>query len=233
MKKIILLLIFTTLLHSCSSDSSSSSNNNGNNNGGNNGNSFTNSMDYEFTITINGEVHKVKGNTTNGIPKGTVFTGTNYINNQCEIISAGVQKIVYLKINDLTTSNYISGQNMECQITLPNLLLGINEAQVLFNGSYFDSVSTSLGAYSQGSGISFYWFQSISGPSNSTFSRKIPITITDLGTTSSNTNNPGYIYNFGQTVKGNYSGTIYLSSNLTNYNIPVQISIDFKALRNY
>ena len=227
MKKLILLLTIITLSFSCSSDSNSSNNNNNN--------SFTNSMDYEFTITINGEVHKVKGNTTNGIPKGTVFTGTTYINNQCEIISAGVQKIVYLKLNDLTTSNYISGQNMECQITLPNLLLGINEAQVLFNGSYFDSVSTSLGAYSPGSGISFYWFQSISGPSNSTFSRKIPITITDLGTTSSNPNNPGYIYNFGQTVKGNYSGTIYLSSNsgFTNFNIPIQISIDFKALRMY
>jgi hypothetical protein len=225
MKKIILLLSFVTLLYNCSSDSENSSNNNGN--------SFTNSMDYEFTITINGEVHKVKGNTTNGIPKGTLITGTPYINNQCEIINSGVQKVVYLKINDLTTPNYISGQNMECQIILPNLLLGINEAQVQFYGTYFDSVCTSLGAYSPGSGIGFYYFQTINGPSNSTFQRKIPITITDLGTTSSNPNNPGYMYNFGQTVKGHYSGTIYLTSNLTNYNIPVQISIDFKALRNY
>jgi hypothetical protein len=228
MKKTILFLTILSLLFSCSSDSNNSSNNNGN--------SFTNSMDYEFTITVNGDIHKIKGNTTDGIPKGTVITGTHYINNQCEIISSGVQKIVYLKINDITTPNYISGQNMECQITLPNLLLGINEAQVLFNGSYFDSVCTSLGAYSPGSGISFYSFQSTSGTSNSNFQRKIPITISDLGTTSSNPNNPGYIYNFGQTVKGYYSGTIYLSSNnsaLTNYNIPVQISIDFKALRTY
>lgn len=228
MKKLILFLSVIALSYSCSSDSNNSSNNNGN--------SFTNSMDYEFTITVNGDIHKVKGNTTDGIPKGTVITGTPYVNNQCEIISSGVQKIVYLKINDLTTPNYISGQNMECQITLPNLLLGINEAQVLFNGSYFDSVCTSLGAYSPGSGIGFNSFQSISGPYNNTLQRKIPITITDLGTTSSNPNNPGYMYNFGQTVKGHYSGTIYLSPNnsaLTNYNIPVQISIDFKALRNY
>jgi hypothetical protein len=191
-------------------------------------------MDYEFTITINGEVHKVKGNTTDGIPKGSVFTGTHYINNQCEIFNSGVQKIVYLKINDLTTPNYISGQNMECQITLPNLLLGINEAQVQFMGSYFDSVASNLGAYSPGSGAGFSLFQSVSGPYNNNI-RKIPITITDLGTTSTNPNNHAYIYNFGQTVKGNYSGTIYLSSNsgLNNFNIPVQLSIDFKALRMY
>jgi hypothetical protein len=225
MKKFILLLSFVALLYNCSSDSENSSNNNGN--------SFTNSMDYEFTISINGEVHKVKGNTTDGIPKGSVITGTHSINNQCEIINGGVQKVVYLKINDLTTPNYISGQNMECQIILPNLLLGINEAQVQFNGGYFDTIASNLGAYSLGLGTSFLYFQSISGPSNSTFQRKIPITITDLGTTSSNPNNHAYTYNFGQTVKGNYSGTIYLSSNLTNYNIPVQLSIDFKALRNY
>ena len=54
MKKLILFLAVTTILFSCSSDSNSSNNNNNN--------SFTNSMDYEFTITINGEVHKIKGN---------------------------------------------------------------------------------------------------------------------------------------------------------------------------
>ncbi|WP_353088886.1 hypothetical protein [Flavobacterium sp.] len=230
MKKLILLLSVFTLSYSCSSDSNNSSNNNGN--------SFTNSMDYEFTITINGEVHKVKGNTTNGIPKGVVQSIGNLINNECQVLQSGGQKVVILKINDVTATNYISGQNLECQIILPNLLLGVNEAQVLFNGSYFDSVCTSLGAYSPGSGIGFSYFQSISGPFNSTLQRKIPITITDLGTTSTNHSlwSPTTPYNFGQTLKGNYSGTIYLSSNnsaLTNYNIPVQISIDFKALRMY
>jgi hypothetical protein len=195
-------------------------------------------MDYEFTITINGEVHKVKGNTTNGIPKGMVQSLTNYINNQCEVFQNGVQKVVYLKINDITAPNYISGQNLECQIHLPNLLLGTNEATIYFSGGYFDTIASNLGAYSFGSGSGFSYFQSISGPFNSSLQKKIPITITDLGTTSTNPTlwSPTTPYNFGQTVKGNYSGTIYLSSNnsaLTNYNIPVQISIDFKALRMY
>lgn len=230
MKKFILLLSFVALLYNCSSDSENSSNNNGN--------SFTNSMDYEFTISINGEVHKVKGNTTNGIPKGYIQSLTNYINNQCEVLQGtGTTKIIFLKINDITAPNYMSGQNLECQIILPNLLLGINEAQVQFNGGYFDTIASNLGAYSPGSGVGFSYFQSISGPYNSTFQRKIPITITDLGTTSTNPNlwSPTTPLNFGQTVKGNYSGTIYLSSNplVTNFNIPVQISIDFKALRMY
>lgn len=227
MKKLIFFITFVALSYSCTSSDSSSSNNNGN--------SFTNSMDYEFTISINGEVHKVKGNTTNGIPKGMVQSLTNYINNQCEIFSSSVQKIVYLKINDVTAPNYISGQNLECQILLPNLLLGTNEATILFSGGYFDTIASNLGAYSPGSGGGFSLFQSMSGPSNNNFFRKIPITITDLGTTSTNPNmwSPTTPFNFGQTVKGNYSGTIYLSSNLTNYNIPVQISIDFKALRMY
>ena len=229
MKKTLLFLTIVSLLFSCSSDNNNSSNNNGN--------SFSNSMDYEFTITINGEIHKVKGNTTNGIPKGTVQSLTNYINNQCEVLQSGGQKIVMLKINDVTATNYISGQNLECQILLPNLLLGTNEATILFSGGYFDTIASNLGAYSPGSGGGFSLFQSISGPYNSTLSRKIPITINDLGTTSTNPNmwSPTTPLNFGQTLKGNYSGIIYLSSNsgLTNFNIPVQISIDFKALRMY
>ncbi|MBP9847879.1 MAG: hypothetical protein KBC58_00415 [Flavobacterium sp.] len=229
MKKLILFLSVITLSYSCSSDDSNSSNSS---------NSFSNSMDYEFTITINGEVHKVKGNTTDGIPKGMVQSLTNYINNQCEVLQSGGQKVVILKINDVTAPNYISGQNLECQILLPNLLLGTNEATILFSGGYFDTIASNLGAYSSpGSGTGFSYFQSISGPFNSTLSRKIPITINDLGTTSTNPNmwSPTTPLNFGQTLKGNYSGTIYLSSNsgFTNFNIPVQLSIDFKALRMY
>lgn len=228
MKKIILLLTFTIFLFSCSKDDNSSSSNNNNNNNNTNGNAFTNSMDYEFTITINGEVHKVKGNTTNGIPKGMVLS--NWVNNQCEVINS-TSKFVMLKINDVTASNYITGQNLECMIALPNLLLGINQAQVSFSGAYFDTLSTTLGAYTIGYGLGFYNFQTVSGVYNSTVTNKLPITITDLGTTSTYILPP---YNFGKTLKGNYSGTIYLRNTSNgNFTIPVQLSIDFKALRMY
>ena len=231
MKKTLLFLTIVSLLFSCSSDNNNSDNNNGN--------SFTNSMDYEFTITINGEVHKVKGNTTNGIPKGYTQSLTNYINNECEIISipGQTQKILTLKINDVTASNYISGQNLECRITFPNLLMGTNQATVRFLGAYFDTVSSNLGAFNLGNGTGISGFQTINGISNSSILNIIPITITDLGTTSTNPNvwSPTTPFSFGETLKGNYSGTIYLpqNNNINSYNIPLQIRIDFKALRMY
>ncbi len=228
MKRIILLLTIASLLLSCNSDSN---NNPINNNPSNNGNSFTNSMDYEFTITINGEVHKVKGNTTNGIPYGIVSAGTHMINNQCIINDNSGQKFIYLQINDVTSPNYISGQNMLCGLYTDNLLMGSTLFSVTLSGSYFSNLFTSLGSINGGN------WQTVSGPADYNIARKLPITITDLGT---GTMNPQYplIYNFGETLKGHYSGTIYLSNHYSIggdliYDIPVQLSIDFKALRMY
>lgn len=223
MKKTFLFLTTLILLYSCSSDNNPSNTID---------NSFTNSMDYEFTININGQVHKVKGNTTNGIPKGQVQSAPlNYVNNQCEVIDNPLYKIIDLKINDVTAPNYISGQNVWCSIAISNLILGTTQGQVSFRGSYFDSLSTSLGGYANAGLLDF---QSTSGPYNPNLFMKLPITITDLGTTSLNHNNFSTMYNFGQTLKGQYSGTVYLRpSSISNFSIPVQISIDFKALRNY
>lgn len=226
MKKLVLLALASILL-SCS--------NNDNANSSNNGNSFTNSMDYEFTIKINGEVHKVKGNTTNGIPYGNAYSIVNQINNTCYAMNIGGSLMfASLGINDVTATNYISGQNLTCQIQLPNLLLGTNQATVNFSGGYFQTLATSLGSFFP----SFLSFQTTSGISNSATTNYLPINITDLGTSSTNSLGNGGSnynqYNFGQTLKGNYSGTIYLR-NTTNlqYTIPVQLSIDFKVLRRY
>ena len=220
MKKIILLISFTSLLFSCSNGGNASSNNN-------NPTSGTN-VDYEFTITINGQIHKIKGNTTNGVPSGVsdMYNTTN----QCQAINAGgLGPCVYLKINDVSAPNYISGQNLECRINLPNLLMGTNQAQVMFYGSYFDSLYT-------GSGYTpitnNYLFQTTNGTYNSSSANKLLINITDLGTNTTN------IYSaIGQTLKGNYSGTIYLKRSLSSgaqvCDIPVILSIDFKAIRNY
>ena len=188
-------------------------------------------MDYEFTITINGEVHKVKGNTTNGIPYGSTTNIQHLINNKCFAIIQGTSVISDLAINDVTAPNYMSGQNLECQISFPNLLLGSNQATVNLVGGYFQSLATSLGAISP-------YFQTVSGssPSSQTIN-KLPITITDLGSTSTNSvGNGGSNYNqyiFGQTLKGNYSGTIYLQGNNGQFTVPVELSLDFKALRRY
>ena len=225
MKKIVLLLTFSTLLFSCSNGGNASSNNN------NNGNSWNSSMDYEFTITFNGQVHKIKGNTTNGIPEGS--SNQMYTTNQCEAYNSGGYPIVILKINDVSAPNYISGQNLECRISLPNLLMGVNQAQILFIGTYFNSLYTSAG-YTNGTGI--YNFQTTNGTYNSSTANKLPINITDLGTNT--TSQSSYPFNLiGQTLKGNYSGTIYLERGLSSggyvCDIPVTLSIDFKAIRRY
>jgi hypothetical protein len=184
-------------------------------------------MDYEFTITINGEVHKVKGNTINGIPMGTINSGLHTINNNCY---AQTSSLLRLQINDVTASNFITGQNINCQISLPNLLLGSNQASVQFTGGYINSLTTNLGAVSN----AFIIFTQTSSNTDTNYG-KLPITITDLGTTS--TTSPGSSippYSFGETLKGNYNGTIYLSkSGSGGGKIPVQLSIDFKALRMY
>lgn len=214
MKKLV-LLAFASLLLSCSNDSNNSSSNNGN--------SFTNSMDYEFTIKVNGEVHKIKGNTTNGIPYGYAYSFLNQMNNSCYAMNGGVN----LVINDVTATNYVSGQNLTCQIELPNLLLGTNQATVKFIAAgYFQTLASNLGSPV----ISPYLlFQTTSGEQNDPL--ELVINITDLGKTS--TNPISTPYNFGQTLKGNYSGTVYLLNSNLEYTIPVQLSIDFKVLRRY
>jgi hypothetical protein len=223
MKKIYtLILVFTVgLFQGCSTNNDTSSG--------------SNSVDYEFTITINGEVHKVKGNSRDGIPNSGV--GYVAIQNKCVAsFSPNFGTSVQLGINDVTTPNYISGQNMQIVITLPNPLMGTNQATISFTGNYFDTLATSLGAYIY-SGFNTYSSTLVAvngGPTNTI----IPIAITDLGTPTTLVNN-GSTYSFGQTIKGNYSGTIYLKrcSNLGTsgagcyYDIPVQLSIDFKALR--
>jgi hypothetical protein len=211
MKKLILFITFITLSYSCSSSDSSSSNNNGN--------AFTNSIDYEFTITINGEIHKVKGNTNNIVPE--------FSNNICLAQNIG-QTVVTLSTNDVSASNYISGQNIRCQLDFFNLLLGTSQANVYLTSPYLNTLANNLGATSS-------TWSSAAGTQQTSPIQHLPFTITDLGTTSNLTTPP---QSFGATLKGNYSGTIYLSDHATVigsavYDIPVQLSIDFKALRKY
>jgi hypothetical protein len=216
MKKLINIITVLTigLFFSCSSDNDAISNNNG--------------IDYEFTITINGQVHKVKGNSKDGIP-------FSLYNNACWAqFASGLGAMVELDIHDVTKSNYISGQNLGITIILPNPLLGTNQATLSFTGDYFDTLATSLGS-------NYFGFMSVSSTlvtvNGASSNAKIPIIITDLGTPTTTKTPYDFLspYNFGQTIKGNYSGTIYLSRIVAGqgifYDIPVKLSIDFKAIR--
>lgn len=224
MKKLIFLFLFIPLLFSFSDNSNSS-------------NKFNNNSvlfrRYEFTITINGDVHKIKGNAVSGIPTGNGYFPGNPTQlqtpNKCIATNFGIEKAVSLEINDVTARNYESGQNMACEIALPNLLLGVNQANIILSGAYFESLSETLGSEN-------FNFQTVKGapipvkPGKLQFSGKLPITITELG--QAPMIDRMRFYSFGETLKGNYTGTIYLKNTKDgNFTIPVQLSIDFKAVR--
>ena len=108
-------------------------------------------------------------------------------------------------------------------------MLGSNQAMVNFNGGYFQTLATSLGA------LNFFFLTTSGALSNNQTINRIPISITDLGTGTIYPQTPPLpYYNFGQTLKGSYSGTVYLQNpNNGQFTIPVQLSIDFKAVRYY
>ncbi len=235
MKKIILLLTFTILLFSCSNndDNSSSSNTNGNTTNGN--------VNYYFKININGVEHKVQGNTSS-------FGGGNnqniYISNpnECRAMIGTTTGLLF-KIADITNPNYVSGQNLFMIVNIPNCRVGLNQATLTFLTSYaLDDFMSSLGKNSIGfvenSGLYCYGAYNCEGSEYTSYSNKITINITDMGTpTGANTINPSQnLFNYGKTFKGSYSGPVYFAKEFNNrdsfiMNIPMQFSMEFEAYR--
>ena len=206
MKFKLLLLSILTILSACNKSDS-------------NINPNAQNVDYEFTITINGLSHKIKGNTVNGIPFSI------YTPNQCYAMNSSS---VWLGIKDVSASNYISGQVMGCTITLPNLALGVNNATLRFDlGGYWNDLTESLGGFSP-----LYDLSTTSGVSLGSGSSNIPFNITDLGNAPTTYTYPSSGYNHTKTLKGNFNGILYMvSKNTFKYDIPINISIDFKAVR--
>jgi hypothetical protein len=206
MKKIkfkLLLLSFLTILSGCNKSDS-------------NINPNAQNVDYEFTITINGLSHKIKGNTVNGAPFAGVSVNTCY---------AYPPYGVWLAIKDVSASNYKSGKVLGCTILLPNLALGVNNGMLQFDmstGGYFRNLVDSLGAF--GSTFS----PTIGGDSG----YNIPINITDLGNAPTTYTYPTFGYNHTKTCKGNFNGIIYMQRKSTfKFDVPINLYIDFKAVR--
>jgi hypothetical protein len=203
MKFKLLLLSFLTILSACKkADSDTNPNTNAQN------------VDYEFTITINGLSHKIKGNTVNGDP--TLLGPTL---NKC-YNSGG---FVTLETNDISEFNYLSGKVLKCSILFQNYptTLGVNKAELHFwPTDYWNELADSLGCY----------YNAFSITNDGNLDLKIPITITDLGNARTTTN--GILYNHTKTCKGNFNRTLYMMRIGTGkYDVPVNISIDFKAVR--
>jgi uncharacterized protein YxeA len=213
MKKIILLLTVITLSFSCSSDSNSNSNNPSNGN-----------VNYYFKIKINGVEHKVQGNTSSSL--------AGYNPNLC-YASVGSTTILAFWIDDITYPNYVSGQNLQLQILIPNCHVGLNQASLtILSSPVWENFFQNSGTNSNFVETSGLYCQSGSGsicpyPSFGTYQNIITIDITDMGT-------PNGPQGYGNTFKGSYNGPIYFgnfSNNVYNMNIPMQFSMEFEAYR--
>ena len=209
MKKL-LLIFLTTFLWSCSSDDSSSNN----------------TVNYSFEIEFGGEIHKIQGNLSNDI-----FTPLP-TNHSLVLVGPGVMS-VQLNLNDISASNYVSGQTIGAMMNIENTAIGVNEGSLYLNTITNPYVENYLQSVGVPEGLSSYGFvENTSGPFGSADASRITnINITDLGTSSTADATNG-TYNWGETIKGSYDGTLYfLSSTPEGFTIPVPIKIQFSAFR--
>ena len=209
MKKL-LLIFLTTFLWSCSSDDSSSNN----------------TVNYSFEIEFGGEIHKIQGNLSNSL-----FTSLP-TNQSVSIISNGITS-VQLSLDDVSASNYVSGQTIGAVMNIDNASIGVNEGSLSLNPIFYPYVENYLQSVGVPENFSIYGFvENTPGPWGSADASRISnINITDLGTSSTIDATNG-TYNWGETIKGSYEGTLYfLSSILEGFTIPVPIKIQFSAVR--
>ncbi|MDA9656044.1 hypothetical protein N9S96_00080 [Flavobacteriales bacterium] len=192
--------------------------------------SSANPVDYEFTIKLNGVTHKIQGNTSITVPITGFGSNGCYSQNYPTL-----GHYVILDLNDASATNYINGQTLSWNISFDNLLLGNSIASVssvnFGANSYLSSFIDLIGGFNNGS-------LQISSVQTLDYT-PIPLTfnITDLGTPTVQNPNPtgtlSDIYIWGESLKGNFSGTVYAQSDniLGPYDIPFQLEIDFEVIR--
>ena len=215
-------------------------------------------QDWTFTVTINGTTHKAEG--TYIYPYFDVATGYYFeledLDDADNIAYAENTQYIELSMLDKSEPTYISGDHIDIQLDINNLSLGVNNIEIRFSGS--DATSQTIVdelpfIYPESNPNSGQGFQHTQGtlslpygdPGPSDYPSTFPINITDLGSQkevdNQNYNNPIP----GNTIKGNYSGTVYSCDTfyyditttpylqIFEFNTPTQISIDFEAIREY
>ena len=196
-----------------------------------NTNSNANHVDYEFSITINSDIHKIKGNTINGNPFGIGLGLPDvYSKNVC----SASDRDVHLKILDVSENTYLSGRELLCTLSYISPFLGVNNVMLVFDnfqGGYWKTLIDSLGVTSN------FGFSTTKGGTVGSGGYNIPVNITDLGDEPIkifNNQTMQYYYSHTKTLKGNFKGILYLQ-NLKNgvFDVPIKIEIDFKAVRMY
>ena len=176
---------------------------------------------WKFKLTINGNTTHAEGSGYNQSSNFCIaFGGTGPAYNVFE---------VDMKLNDLTAASYISGELGFGYVASSYTVLGVQNIYNCWIGS-FPWITNVLPEVALGAGGYALTLNGTMVPNsdNAGGVLKLPINITDLGSPGNND-----MITFGNPLKGNYSGTIYVRSGLTgvSYDTPVTIDLDFVALR--
>ncbi len=185
--------------------------------------------DFMFSITIDGVAHKTEGSYGSNLGiYPTTATNHCYISNS----TSGASLIA--GIADKSSDSYVSGDIFALSLHFSNLSLGSSDASIsISNGTNFTFPPDMIYSWGFSSTIDTIY----------SATPLFAFNITDLGSpTVYDYTNPYYYYDFGDPVIGSYSGTLYgtdgtfVSNSSTDtygyvYNIPVQVSIEFKAAR--
>ena len=176
-------------------------------------NPTSSNANWKFKLTINGSTYRAEG------------SGYNINSNYCIAQGSGGMYNVAFFINDLTAPSFISGSLGSAVMTLQYPVAGVNPIASCAIGSVpwiNNNLPTAFGA-----GYSY----SLNGPlvpnSAGASHVRLPLTITDLGSPGNND-----FITFGNPLKGNYTGLVYMKSNyLSGFDTPVTINLEFEALR--
>lgn len=177
-----------------------------------------NSVDYGFKLGFGTNIYEIEGNTAN-----SNWYTTDYIVKNSSYCNQGGVWIIKLEIKDPTHFDYISGDNMQIEIRIPSIGRGLVDAYItiLFTGSLLQTLSNNSVWNTS------WYFSNPTNSQNSQQNKKIALNITDLGTESNLASN-----HWGETVKGNFDGTLFFFNSINGrYDIPINITLDFEALR--
>jgi hypothetical protein len=175
--------------------------------------SQTNS-NWKFKLTINGITTRCEGSSYN--------INSNY----CTLMGTGGSYLGTFSLNDLTAASYISGALGSASFQLQYPTLGVNPITnfIIALNPWPNNIPSSFMFAGYSLALNGTMVPNSIGGSH----LRLPINITDLGSPGNN----DYI-TFGNPLKGNYSGTIYVKSDplTSGYDTPVTIDLDFVALR--
>ena len=150
--------------------------------------------------------------------------GFSDISNLNKALCVSSRSFMILFSSGISEFNFLSGKVVKCDIQFQNYsTLGVNNARLNFyQTDYWNELTESLGCYNGAFSIT----------NDGTIDQNIPITITDLGNAPTSIN--GILYNHTKTRKGNFNRTLYMVRRSTGkFDVPINISIDFKAVRMY